>query len=122
MPGAVTVTLLEANIVNKEHEISRKSNPYCLLSLGGHKIDDEVSIEGIQPKWGEPIKIDRTNEPYCFIKLEEKEKTETKPIWTCEIDLEEVEPKGQITKWYDIYDKDNLVGHILVETVFKSTQ
>ena len=123
MPGAITVTLLEANLAKETHELPHKSFPYCLVSVGGHKIEDEVPTEGVHPKWGEPLLIERTVEPYCFINLKEKTNGETdKPIGTCEIDLEEVEPKGQITKWYDVYNKENLIGHILVETVFKSTQ
>jgi len=74
---------------------------------------------GAFPDWNDALIVDRGYEPFCYLELKDKEKIHDMSLGSAKIDLDEISDNRQMSRWYDIYDKDEILGQILIESTFR---
>lgn len=125
MPGTYIFKPLEANLTHNTDLIG-KMNPYCAFNVGGTKIKSQVCMRGgKQPHWNDTIIIPIADEAvYPAIKVELMDKEtflSDDNIGDFVLDLQEVQDKGQLSKWYSLTYNDKPAGEILMEASFASS-
>jgi hypothetical protein len=119
MPGTVIFKPLQANLFH-EREFFVKMEPYCTLILGDQEVKGEICKSGgNKPFWTDTLSIRRRYEPYCLLEIKDKGWLRTDElIGKVEIDLQEIESQGRVTKWYKVTYNDQSAGEILIDALF----
>jgi Ca2+-dependent lipid-binding protein len=99
-------------------------DPYCILTLGDQSVKGTICKKGgKRPFWDDIVIFRGSQDPVVTLELMDKDTlTSDDLIGVCEIDLQEVEDEGKVTKWYELHYKRKLAGEILIETTFTKEQ
>jgi len=121
MPGTFVLKPIEANLIH-DTDLIGKMNPYCAFMVGNVKIKSQVCHKGGKhPHWNDAVTIPQTGEPTAICDLMDKDKlTRDDTIGTFTIDLQEVQNRGSVSKWYPLYYKNKPAGEILMEASFQA--
>jgi len=119
MPGTIIFKPIEANLT-RDLDLIGKMDPYCLFIIENRKYKGQVCKSGgTHPYWNDTVAIPRTSQPTCLLELRDKDKILTSDtIGGCEVNLEEIETCGKLSKWYPIVHSKKLAGQILIESTF----
>jgi len=116
MPGTIIFKPIEANITSKDKDILGKMDPYCLFHVGHHRVKGQVCKSGgNHPVWNDEITVDATNQTTCTVDVKDKDMLIDEKLGTFEVDLREIEAKGQVRKWYPLFHKNKPTGEVLLE-------
>jgi len=120
MPGTFVFRPIEANLTHNTDLIG-KMNPYCSFLIGNERIKGQICKKGgKRPHWNDEITFPATNQSLAMLQLMDKDKiTHDDNIGTCMIDLQEVQSRGQVSKWYPLTYKNKPAGEILMEAIFQ---
>jgi len=119
MPGNFIFKPIEAKITHDLHWFT-KMDPYCVFITGDKRINSEVCKKGDRnPHWEDIITIDSPVESKILVEVMDKTTFSDGNIGTSNIDLEEIESQGKISKWYPLTFKENPAGEILIESAFE---
>jgi len=120
MPGTFIVKPIEANLTHNTDLLGRM-NPYCSVVVGNTRIKGQICKKGGKhPHWNDSITVPATGESKVLVELMDKDKiTHDDHIGSFELDLNEVQSIGQISKWYPLTYKNKTAGEILLETVYQ---
>jgi len=120
MPGTFVFKPLEANLTHNTDLIG-KMNPYCAFVLGNERVKGQVCKKGGKhPHWNDAVSIPATNQSTIVLELMDQDRiTHDDNIGTCMIDLQEVQSRGQVSRWYPLTYKNKPAGEILMEAVFQ---
>jgi len=117
MPGTIVFKPIEANLQDQASPV----NPYCIFTMGNQRLQSKSSEKGgDHPYWDDSI-IMKThdNQPRCFVEVKGKQEAPSSDnIGSFEVDLSEVEMEGRLKKWYPFFEKDKMVGEILMEATY----
>jgi len=87
-----------------------------MVKIGNKKISVDVCYNrGKHPHWKESITLNLNNESKCVVEVKSKMILPDSEIGSFEIDLQEIESIGKISKWFTIMHKDKPAGKILIE-------
>jgi hypothetical protein len=121
MPGTYTFRPIQANLTHDTDWLG-KMDPYCSFRVGPQRIKGPICRNGGKfPKWEDAtINVPATNEPSLVVDLCDKDKIlHDDNIGSFVIDLQEVQSRGQLSKWYPIYWNKKPAGEILLESAFQ---
>jgi hypothetical protein len=120
MPGTFVFKPIEANLIH-DTDLIGKMNPYCAFSVGNVRIKSQVCNKGGKhPHWNDVVTIPSTGEVSAVVDLMDKDKiTKDDTIGTFTIDLQEVQNRGSLSKWYPLFYKNKPAGEILMEACFQ---
>jgi len=119
MPGTITFRPIEANITGKDQDVVGKMDPYLSFHIGHHHVKTQVCKEGGEhPVWSDEIIVDVPHQSSITVDLKDKDTLIDEKIGTFEVDLQELESKGQLKKWYPIFHKSVPRGEVLLEAVY----
>jgi hypothetical protein len=121
MPGTFVFKPIEANLTH-DTDLIGKMNPYCAFNVGNVRIKSQVCNKGGKhPHWNDCVTIPSSGEPTAVVDLMDKDKlTKDDTIGTFTIDLQEVQNRGSISKWYPLFYKNRPAGEILMEASFQA--
>jgi len=123
MPGTIVFKPIEANLSGKDKDLFGKMDPYCLFHVGLHTVKGQVCKSGgHHPVWNDEIPLEIKDQTTCIVDVKDKDMLTDDKIGSFEIDLREIETKGQVKKWYPIFDKDKPMGEILLEAFCAGTR
>jgi len=119
MPGTVTFKPLQADLT-KEKTFLGTLDPYCQIILGHKKVKTQVCKKGgSSPIWNDSLTLKKEDESVCTLELKDKETLiPDGTIGRVQIDLDEVVVNKKLSRWYDVMNKDEIMGQILVESYF----
>lgn len=120
MPGTIVFKPIEANL-NQGDQLRSSVSPYCIFTMGNQRFQSKSSEKGGEhPSWDDSIVMKtHDNQPLCFVEVKGKEESRSADnIGSFEVDLSEVEMEGKLKKWYPFFDKDKVVGEILMEATY----
>jgi len=117
MPGTIIFKPLEANLV-QGNELKDKFNTFCQFTLGDQKVQSQICEKGGKyPHWNDCITLTVIDQPTCKVEV----KAEGVPaLGSFEVNLDEIESKGCIKKWYHLENKDLFGGEVLMEAIYTS--
>jgi len=120
MPGTFVFKPIEANLTH-DTDLIGKMNPYCAFNVGNVRIKSQICNKGGKhPHWNDCVTVPSTGEPTAVVDLMDKDKiTRDDTIGTFTIDLQEVQNRGSISKWYPLFYKNRPAGEILMEASFQ---
>jgi len=121
MPGTFTFRPIQATLTH-DTEWLGKMDPYCSYRVGPDRIKGPVCRNGGKfPKWEDAtVNVPATNDQSIVVDLMDKDKVLFDDnIGSFVIDLQEVQSRGQISKWYPVYWKQKPAGEILLEAAYQ---
>jgi len=120
MPGTIIVKPIEANLTHNTSKVSGM-DPYCVAVSKGKKVKSSICYNGGKaPFWEDDALVLKVNdESTCVVEIKDKTILLPDPnIGSVELDVQEVETHGSISKWYPITFNDKCAGQILMEASF----
>jgi len=120
MPGTFIFKPIEANLTHNT-ELIGKMNPYCSLVMGTNRFKGQVCKKGAKhPHWNDVITIPDANEPTALLEVMDQDRiTADDEIGHCMIDLQEVQSRGTVSRWYPLSYKNKPAGEILMEAIYQ---
>ena len=120
MPGTFVFKPIEANLTHSTDWLG-KMDPYCVFLVENNRLNSQVCRKGGKhPYWNDTITVQTTNQSNAIVELKDKDTlTGDDSIGFCMIDLNEIESKGQVSKWYPLYYKKKPAGQILLKSQFQ---
>jgi len=116
MPGTIILKPLEAKIAFESN-----SDSYCVATIGKSIAKSSMSRNsGNFPCWDDAMIVRTGDEPICLLEVKDKDVQAGEIIGAAEIDLKEVTERGKMTKWYELYNKNQAAGQILVEIAYSA--
>jgi hypothetical protein len=121
MPGTFVFKPIEANLIH-DTDLIGKMNPYCAFNVGNVRIKSQICHKGGKhPHWNDAVTIPQTGEPIATCDLMDKDKiTKDDTIGSFTIDLQEVQNRGSVSKWYPLFYKNKPAGEILLEACYQT--
>jgi len=121
MPGTFVFKPIEANLTH-DTDLIGKMNPYCAFNVGNVRVKSQICHKGGKhPHWNDTVTIPSSNEVSAVVDLMDKDKiTKDDTIGTFTIDLQEVQTRGSLSKWYPLFYKNKPAGEILLEAAFQA--
>jgi len=120
MPGWIVFKPIEAKFTDNAENID-KVDPVCKFKIGHHSGSSVAArpIEG-NVKWSDYVKVPRNHdETIASFKVKDKGMLGMgKVLGEGKIDLELVMANKRVTQWYDLYDKDEIAGQVLVDVEY----
>jgi len=123
MPGTITVRPIEAKFTH-DSDFLTKMDPYCTVHIGNQKVKGQVCKSGGKhPQWKDTMTILRGSEPTMIIELKDKDTfTKDDLIGVCQVDLNPLDSKNNISRWYPVFNNKKPAGEILVELTYTPAQ
>jgi hypothetical protein len=121
MPGTFSFRPIQANLTHDTDWLG-KMDPYCSYRVGPQRIKGPICRNGGKfPKWEDAtVNVPATNEPSMVVDLMDKDKVLFDDnIGSFVIDLQEVQNRGQLSKWYPVYYRQKPAGEILLEAAYQ---
>jgi len=121
MPGTFTLRPIQATLTHDTDWLG-KMDPYCSYRVGPDRVKGPVCRNGGKfPKWEDAtVSIPAMNEPSLLVDLLDKDKLWADGnIGSFVIDLQEIQSRGQLSKWYPVYYHKKPAGEILLEAAFQ---
>ena len=125
MPGSITLKPIKANFDHESPKIY-ETRPIYVVTLGTQKIEGPQSTsEGVHISWDEGITLQLNNEPACLVELKDKNSVATdNTIGLFQMNLKDVQSdvqsQGKFQKWYDLFNKGDPIGKVLMEASTES--
>jgi len=120
MPGTIHIKPIEAKLTRNTSKVIGM-DPYCIVKIGNKTEKSEVNYNGgIHPHWDETLSLNVENELKCLVEL--KDKTLILPdssVGVVELNLKEIENKGDFSQWYILLHDNEPAGEILIKTQFE---
>ena len=123
MPGTITLKPIEANITHNTSKVSGM-DPYCTATIGNKEAKSSICYNGGKnPHWtNEALILQVENESKCLLEIKDKAMIlSDSEVGLVELDVQEIESQGNISKWFPITFNNKVAGEILVEASFSST-
>ena len=119
MPGTITIRPVEAKFTH-DHDVLSKMDPYCTVHVGSQKVKGQVCKSGGKnPHWKDSITVQRGAEPTMIIELKDKDTfTKDDLIGVCQVDLNSLESKNNISRWYPVFNNKQPAGEILIDITY----
>jgi len=121
MPGTFTLRPIQANLTHDTDWLG-KMDPYCSYRIGASRVKGPICKNGGKfPKWEDAaVNLPAPDEPSMVVDLLDKDKLLfDDTIGSFVIDLQEVQSKGQLSKWYPVYWRQKPAGEILLEAAYQ---
>jgi len=120
MPGSIIFKPIEAHLTH-DTELITKMDPYCVFMVGNKSFNSEVSKKGGKhPQWTDAVTVPIANESNINVSLKDRDHiTKDDLIGSFTIDLQEIESKKRISKWYPLLYKEKPAGEILLVASFQ---
>jgi len=120
MPGTIIFKPIEAKFNDNPANID-KVDPFCKFKIGFHSGSSIAArpIEG-NVKWSDYVTVPRKHdETYATFKVKDSGILGLgKTLGEGKVDLELVLANKKIVQWFDIYDKDEVSGQVLLEVEY----
>ena len=123
MPGTIHIKPIEAKLIRNTSKVIGM-DPYCMVKIGNKIEKSDVNYNGgTHPHWNDTLIIDVENELKCVVEL--RDKTMILPdatVGVVELNLKEIENKGDSSQWYILLHDKEPAGEILLKTKFEFSQ
>ena len=123
MPGNLIFKPIQCQLTISNSKASFQ-DPYVVAKLGDQEVKSHrAKMEGETGVWADGknnLEIRTNYESTVHFDIRDADKKEPDDtIGDFKIDLDVLETKEHSTEWYDVYNKNKLIGKIQVESIYK---
>jgi len=120
MPGTIVFRPIEATLPKARRG---SIDTYLSFTAGDQKGDSEKCSEGGNHlHWNDSVTLKVKDQHTCLIELKDQEETGVGSLGSLELNLDEIEEKGTVRRWYPIYENNKNIGEVLLEASFTSEE